>query len=170
MENLKTIKEIFSKNISQVNEPNAFEIYFDININLIPEYVDSFEQKLFKTLLQNISETDFSHIYTKLSNSGLDSLEYLNHLLFDFTLNISDDRIKFWILIIAVEPKRINIMLWILQYKFKKDLLKIPKQISIEDIPNPKWGEISRTCTYHDFEDQSIASIFRKKERGITLL
>lgn len=162
----KKINEIYLNEID-LNKPNTYEIFFNNNINKLPIISLNDNDTLILTLLKNLNEVEFFKTYSKLNNIGLDNIEYLNFELFNFTFKIDDDRIKFWIIYLYNNPKLINFILWLIQYKIKN---KIIINLTIDDIPILNKNEILDNLHYVDKTTNKISFLFNSKLKGISIL
>ena len=60
----KKINEIYLNDLD-LNKPNTYEIFFENNINNLPEIYPNHNDKLILTLLKNINEIEFFKAYLK---------------------------------------------------------------------------------------------------------
>ena len=162
----KKINEIYL-NEFDLNKPNTYEIFFKNNVNNLPTISLNDNDTLILTLLKNLNEIEFFKTYSKLNNIGLDNIEYLNFELFNFTFKIDDDRIKFWIIYLYNNPKLINFILWLIQYKIKN---KIINNLTIDDIPILNKNEILDNLHYVNKTTNKISFLFNSKLKGISIL
>lgn len=162
---LKKINEIYFNDF-EINKPNSYEIYFKNNIDNLPIIYPTYKDSLIFNLLLNLNEIEFFNIYSKLNNIGLDLIEYLNLSLYNFTFKIDDDRIKFWIVYLYDNHKKINFILWLLQYKFKNNLIT---NLTISDIPILNSEEIIANLKFVN-DSKKIEFLFNSNEKGISLL
>lgn len=162
----KKINEIYLNDLD-LNKPNIYEIFFENNINNLPEIYPTHNDKLILTLLKNINEIEFFKAYTNLYNTGLDLVEYLNLELFNFTFKIDDDRIKFWIIYLYKNTKLINFILWLIQYKIKN---KIITNLSLDDIPILNSIELLDNLHYVDKSNNKTKFLFDSRLKGISIL
>lgn len=164
---MKLIKEIY-KIEEEISLPNAYEIWFS-NQEILPTIdVVTYQDKLIFNLLINLDETQFSLVFKNLSNIGLELLDYLNSIIYGFTISIDDERVKYWLLYLYQDSKELYFVLWYLQYQFK--MKKISLSIKFEDIPHFNFIEIDPYITYFDISSKKLISIFTKNNRGTTLL
>ena len=162
----KKINEIYL-NEFDLNKPNTYEIFFKNNVNNLPTISLNDNDTLILTLLKNLNEIEFFKTYSKLNNIGLDNIEYLNFELFNFTFKIDDDRIKFWIIYLYNNPKLINFILWLIQYKIKN---KIIINLTIDDIPILNKNEILDNLHYVNKTTNKVSFLFNSKLKGISIL
>lgn len=163
---MKLIKEIF-KNEEEISLPNAYEVWFNNQKNIVTKEVSSTD-KLIYNLLINLDETSFSLAYKNLSNIGLEKLDYINSTLYGFTFNIDDERIKFWIIYLCKDMKEIYFILWYLQYQFKNKQILL--SVKIDNIPIFDFDQINKYITYIDIVSKKTVNIFNTNNKGTTLL
>lgn len=162
---MENLTDIYKFN-GEINSPDLFEKYFDNILNILNKSELNINQKLVYKLLIYTDEINFTEIYKLLSNNGLELIDYINHVLFDFTFKIDDDRIKFWIIYLYPNNKEIIFILWLLQYKFKKNLLYInDNKINFEDIPIINFTQDFKLSLYYQSK-----YLFTNKNQGISLL
>lgn len=154
----------------EMNATNSFEKYFDKVSENLNQSELNINQKLVYKLLTSTDEVNFSETYDLLSSSGLELIDYINHILFDFTFKIEDDRVKFWIVYLYPDNKQIQFILWLLQYQFKNNSLIInDNKIYLIDIPNILFSDFEKSLYYYD-ENKKLKHLFNDKNRGISLL
>lgn len=162
---MENLTDIYKFN-DEINSPDLFEKYFNNVLNILNKSELNINQKLVYKLLIYTDEINFTEIYKLLSNNGLELIDYINHVLFDFTFKIDDDRIKFWIIYLYPNNKEIIFILWLLQYKFKKNLLYInDNKINFEDIPIINFTKDFKLSLYYQSK-----YLFTNKNQGISLL
>lgn len=167
MTNLLMVKDIYNLQ-EELNLPSCYEKFFNTQTDLPLKTMVTFENKLIFNLLVNLDETQFSIVYKKLGNIGLELLDYLNSIIYEFTISIDDERILFWLVYLYQDYKELYFVIWYLQYKYKMKQLTLP--ITFEDIPIFNFTELTPYLMYVDSDTKKLTNIFGKNSRGLSLL